>query len=172
MRELSLIILDIAENSVSAGARNVYIELFEHGAMAELKISDDGCGMTEEVRLLAEKGEYTSKQGTGFGQGIKQLKSEARSVLINSKEGAGTSVRAFFKKRDIIFSEKSLAQTLADLIFCHKHTEFVFRHYSALLRVEIDSRRLKRILCDTFSGDGEIFSLLSRELNLQYGEQK
>lgn len=45
MKELSLNILDIAENSAKAGARNIRIALAEDGALLTIVVSDDGCGM-------------------------------------------------------------------------------------------------------------------------------
>ena len=51
MRELSLHILDLAQNSVEAGARNLQIDIDENGKRIVLhfSISDDGRGMTEEM---------------------------------------------------------------------------------------------------------------------------
>ena len=53
MRELALNVLDIAENSLSAGAKNIAIALradFERDEM-EICIRDDGCGM--DAKMLA-----------------------------------------------------------------------------------------------------------------------
>ena len=48
MKELSLNILDIAMNSVKAGAKDVEISLTENGNLLTLKIADNGCGMDGE----------------------------------------------------------------------------------------------------------------------------
>ena len=50
MKELSLNILDITKNSVSARATKILISLYtdERGWLT-LKIVDDGCGMSEET---------------------------------------------------------------------------------------------------------------------------
>ena len=49
MRELSLHILDLAQNSIGAGAHNVNITINEDEAgFFTFSIADDGCGMSEE----------------------------------------------------------------------------------------------------------------------------
>ena len=48
MKELSLNILDIAQNSVKAGARHIGIHVKEEGPELSFEIVDDGCGMKPE----------------------------------------------------------------------------------------------------------------------------
>ena len=48
MKELSLNVLDIAENSVKAGAEHVSILLDQVGNQLTVSITDDGCGMSPE----------------------------------------------------------------------------------------------------------------------------
>ena len=50
MRELSLNVLDIAQNSISAGAKLIEIDIREDTAkrLLTIRIADDGCGMTRE----------------------------------------------------------------------------------------------------------------------------
>ena len=48
MKELSLNILDIAKNSVTAGATLVEITVTEAPDRLTISISDNGCGMTPE----------------------------------------------------------------------------------------------------------------------------
>ena len=49
MKELSLNILDIAENSLKAGATQVEILLTEKGNTLTIEINDNGCGMSEKT---------------------------------------------------------------------------------------------------------------------------
>lgn len=50
MRELSLNVLDIAQNSISAGAKLIKIDIREDTAkrLLTIRIADDGCGMTRK----------------------------------------------------------------------------------------------------------------------------
>ena len=49
MKELSLNILDITENSVKAGATLTQVLLEENAQTLTLTIKDDGCGMSKET---------------------------------------------------------------------------------------------------------------------------
>ncbi|MFR4383861.1 MAG: ATP-binding protein [Phascolarctobacterium sp.] len=50
MRELSLHILDIAQNSIAAGAKHIQIVVNENeNGFFVFKITDDGCGMSEKM---------------------------------------------------------------------------------------------------------------------------
>ena len=50
MKELSLNILDIAQNSVSAGAKNILISLSEDSdGILTLEITDDGTGLSQQA---------------------------------------------------------------------------------------------------------------------------
>ena len=59
MKELSLNILDIAENSVSAGATRVAVTVEEQDGVRTLTVEDDGRGMDKEflarVRALLRR---------------------------------------------------------------------------------------------------------------------
>ena len=48
MQELSLNVLDIADNSVKAGAKNIEINISVKGNVLTIEIKDDGCGMSKE----------------------------------------------------------------------------------------------------------------------------
>ena len=54
MKELSLNILDIAENSVKARAKNITIDITETTERLTVSISDDGCGMTDEILKIGK----------------------------------------------------------------------------------------------------------------------
>ena len=63
MKELSLNILDIAENSIKAKATTVTIELSETTDMLRFSISDDGCGMKPDF-LAAVTDPFTTTRTT------------------------------------------------------------------------------------------------------------
>ena len=55
MKDLSLYVLDIAINSVRAGAPLIEISLLQKDALLTLDITDNGCGMTkEQVERLSD----------------------------------------------------------------------------------------------------------------------
>ena len=77
MKELSLNILDIAENSVKAGAGLPEIEIFESGDKLTLTIRDNGCGMSEGVLRTVTAPFYTTRTTRKVGMGLPLLKMEA-----------------------------------------------------------------------------------------------
>ncbi len=102
MTELSLNILDIAENSVRAGAKNIVILLREDRTDSTLliSVSDDGCGMDEETVRRVTDPFYTTRTTRKVGLGIPFFKMEAEqtggSFSIESRVGEGTKTEALF----------------------------------------------------------------------------
>ena len=82
MKELSLNILDIAENSVKAGAALTEIIIDEKGEKLELTIKDDGCGMSEEI--VKSVIEFAKEQLPGekvTEQDVKKMLAQAGTIL-------------------------------------------------------------------------------------------
>ena len=107
MKDLSMHILDIAENSVRAGARRVFIEIEEDtrtGVMS-ISVADDGRGMHEEELARALDPFYTSKEGKKTGLGLPLLKRKAEecggSFEVTSTPGEGTAVFASMDMKNI-----------------------------------------------------------------------
>ncbi|HIZ87761.1 MAG TPA: ATP-binding protein [Candidatus Coprenecus pullistercoris] len=102
MNDLSMHILDIVQNSVSAGATRVTLTVDEAPAtdMLTIVIGDNGKGMTaEQVSRLADPF-FTSRTTRKVGMGIPLLKQSAEQsggeVRITSEPGRGTEVTAVF----------------------------------------------------------------------------
>jgi hypothetical protein len=101
VNELSMHILDIAENSTRAGATHVSIVISEDTRLGIMSISinDNGAGMTEEQVRHALDPFYTTKpeRRTKIGLGLPLLKRTAEqcggSLEIHSRPGDGTSVK-------------------------------------------------------------------------------
>ena len=74
MKELSLNILDVAENSVKAGANLTQILIEEEGNELVLSIIDDGCGMSPEVVRSVVDPFYTTRTTRKVGMGVPLLK--------------------------------------------------------------------------------------------------
>ena len=101
MKELALHILDIAQNSISAGAAHLTIQLeLEKNGMLRLTLDDDGRGMDEELLARATDPFTTTRTTRPVGLGLPLLCQTARQtggeVRIFSREGKGTRVEADF----------------------------------------------------------------------------
>ena len=107
MRELTLHILDIAANSVSAGADKIFISIDENINLDTLtiKVIDNGKGMNAEMVKRITDPFVTSRTERKVGLGIPLLKLAAElcngNFEINSELGKGTQVLAEFQHSHI-----------------------------------------------------------------------
>ncbi len=103
MQDLSLHILDIAENAIRAGAKKIMIELLEDQSNDRftLSIEDDGKGMDKKAVNVAMDPFFTTKGNKEVGLGLALLSQAARQaggeLKIDSEEGIGTKVTAVFQ---------------------------------------------------------------------------
>ena len=116
MRELSLNILDVAENSLKAGADTIKIdvEFLREENKLTVRVSDNGCGMTGEQIKHVTDPFYTTRTTRKVGMGLPLLKMEAEQTggtfCISSKaeseypEDHGTEVTAVFNKKHIDYT--------------------------------------------------------------------
>lgn len=146
MRELSLHILDLAQNSIGAGAHSVTIIIDEDEAgFFTFSIEDDGCGMSEEMVKQVRDPFVTTRKTRKVGMGIPFIDMVSQQcgghLDIKSVEDEGTIIKAYFVKDnidrpplgDIVESIKVLlvGAPWLDLIFTYKNKtkEFTFSTY-------------------------------------------
>jgi len=107
MLDLSLHILDIAENATRAGAKTVWIDIVEDQERDRLviEIRDDGAGMDQETLNKVLDPFFTSKKVRRVGLGLPMLAEAAERANgrfeIESAEGKGTRVRVEFQHSHI-----------------------------------------------------------------------
>ena len=80
MKELSLNILDITENSVKAGAELTSILIDEEKNTLRLTIEDNGSGMSEEILKGVTDPFYTTRTTRKVGMGLPLLKLAAEQT--------------------------------------------------------------------------------------------
>ena len=102
MRELADNIMDIAQNSISAGARltEVHVKVSHADNMITFVFRDDGCGMSEELVKSVIEPFTTTRKTRKVGLGLPLLKQTAEmtggALEIQSTVGVGTTVTATF----------------------------------------------------------------------------
>ena len=155
MRELSLNILDIAQNSISAGASLITIEVSENTVEKTLLIGiyDNGCGMSEEQVKSVIDPFFTTRTTRKVGMGIPLFKMAAEqtggSLEIKSELGAGTEIRAIFKTDSVDFTPLGdVASTIQMLITMNTDRDFVYNLKVNENEFVCDTRELKAILGD------------------------
>lgn len=181
MKELSLNILDVAENSVKAGASLTQILLTERDNVLVLEIVDDGCGMSEDVVRSVVDPFYTTRTTRKVGMGIPLLKLACEqtggSLQISSvTEEAdpvahGTHVRATFYTDHIDFTPLGdVSASVLTLIQGHPDTDFLFRHEKDGRVVKLDTRELREVLEDVPLNSYDVLEWIRGSLQEQYEE--
>ena len=159
MREIALHLLDLAENSVSAGAKTVTISVCEDLRTDQLTASilDDGRGMDAETVKKVTDPFYTSRTTRKVGLGIPLLKGAAEEsnggLAISSTPGAGTLVEVNFQHSHIDrMPLGNLTGTFLGLTVCHPETHWIFRYTARGLQhedtFEFDDQPVKAMLQD------------------------
>ena len=181
MKELSLNILDIAENSTKAKATLVEITITESEDELEISIKDDGTGMTEEILSSVSNPFYTTRKTRSVGMGIPLFKIAAEQtggkLLITSRHidrfptDHGTTVTARFNKKHIDFTPLGdVVSSVVTLIQGHPSVDFLFTHRSEARDVSLDTRELREVLdgvpLDTF----EVLIWIKENLEEQYNQ--
>lgn len=135
MQEISLDILDIAQNSVAAGAALIEIETEEDSNTDKLtvKISDNGRGMTPAELKSAADPFFTTRKTRKVGLGVPLFKMAAEmaggNFKISSEQGAGSKVCGVFGLSNIDrMPLGNLSETILSLIYCNPDIDFAFKH--------------------------------------------
>ena len=172
MRELSLNVLDIAQNSVSAKASLIEIELKEDTKNHSLLIGiyDNGKGMTPEQVENVRDPFFTTRTTRKVGMGIPLFKFAAEmtggNLEIESEVGVGTRVRAYFKTDHLDFTPVGdMTSTMISLITMNLHIDFIYRYSIDGKEFAVDTRQLKEILGDVPLNEPSIAMWITQYIN-------
>lgn len=176
MKELSLNVLDITENSVKAGATLTEISILENSDTLTMIVKDDGCGMSDEILKTVENPFYTTRTTRKVGLGIPLLKMAAEMTggsvkIVSSTDAAthGTTVTAVFYKNHLDFTPLGdIKETVVTLIQGHPDTDFLFVHQTPLGEVKLDTRELRVVLEGVPLDTYEVIVWIKEYLNEQY----
>jgi len=135
MEDLSLHILDIAENSLKAGAKNIEIVIRENLSkdLLTIEINDDGSGMSPEVIRKASDPFYTTRTTRRVGLGLALFDEAARmaggEMDIKSQTGSGTKICASFRLGHIDRKPVgNMAETITALVAAGPEVDITYRH--------------------------------------------
>ena len=153
MRELSLNVLDIAQNSISAGAKLIEIDIREDTAkrLLTIRIADDGCGMTREKLKSVIDPFYTTRTTRKVGMGVPLFRMAAEmtggALSIESTVGKGTCVTAWFTLGHIDLAPLGdMSATVAGLIQGSPDIDFVYTVQADGEQFAADTRELRAVL--------------------------
>lgn len=172
MRELSLNVLDIAQNSVAANATLVEIELKESTTTHDLFISvkDNGKGMSKEKLENVLDPFFTTRTTRKVGLGVPLFKFAAEMTggefKIDSEENVGTCVLAHFKTDHLDFTPiGDMTSTFISLITMNLNMDFVYKRSLDKKSFTVDTRQLKEILGDVPLNEPEITQWITDYVN-------
>ena len=153
MKELSLHILDIMQNSIAAGASLAELTVVEDTEKDFLRftISDNGCGMPPEMIERVKDPFTTSRKTRKVGMGIPLLKLAAENtggaVELSSEVGKGTVISATFGYSHIDRQPLgNMAETILGIVTSYEETDFVYIHRVNDKEYKFDTREIKTVL--------------------------
>ena len=172
MQELSLNVLDVAENSVRAGAGLIEITVEEDTAadLLSITIRDDGKGMDAETVRRVTDPFYTTRTTRRVGLGVPFFKMAAElsggDFSIESAPGKGTAVRARFGLTNIDrMPLGDITSTIHTLVVYHPDTDFVYQYRFNGRSFTMDTRQFRQILGDVPFDTPEVSDYIREYLN-------
>ena len=157
MRELSLNVMDIAQNSISAGASLITLEVEEDLTRDLLCISvkDNGRGMTPEQVQNVTDPFYTTRTTRNVGLGVPLFKMEAEMTgghfTIDSTVGVGTDLTAVFHPSSVdMIPLGDINGTVQLLVTGNPERDFLYsrryKDHGGERDFTLDTRELREVL--------------------------
>lgn len=171
MTEISLNVLDVAENSVRAKATiiEITIQVDTSQDILEVIIKDNGCGMTKEQVANVEDPFFTTRTTRKVGLGIPFYKyaalSTGGSFSIESTVGVGTIVKAVFRLSHIdCMPLGDITSTMHALITLNAQIDFIYTYGINDRNFRLDTREFREILGDIAFNTPEVSSYIKEFL--------
>lgn len=153
MKELSLHILDIAQNSLRAGADLIEVIITEKTIEDKMtiEIRDNGNGMTTEEQERVLDPFYTTRTTRRIGLGLPLFQAAAvrcgGDVTVHSQCGVGTRIIATFR---LSHWDKpplgDIGETVVSLIVANPGVNFVYQHQRDNHTFGFDTKELRTVL--------------------------
>lgn len=167
MRELALNVLDVAENSLAAGAKLVYIRLDIRPSedMFTITIEDDGCGMDRNMLEKVCDPFTTSRTTRSVGLGVPFFKFAAESAggtfQISSEQGKGTRVAASFRISHIDrMPLGDFGGVILQLVTMNETVNFYIEVTARNISGTLDTRIMREILGEISFNEPEVRAYL------------
>lgn len=172
MTEISLNILDIAQNSVRAGSKLIHISVIAGYSEDKLtvNIDDDGCGMDKEQLAAVTDPFFTTRTTRKVGLGVPFFKEAAEDTggyfEISSVPGKGTKVKAVFGLSHIDrMPLGDITATIHSLITFNQNIDFIFQYQIDDRSFTVDTREFRAILGDVPFDSPEVSKFIKDYLN-------
>ena len=171
MPEISLNILDVAENSVRAEASliEIYVEENTTADTLTVIISDNGRGMDAQTVAGVTDPFYTTRATRRVGLGLPFYRMAAEltggDLRITSKPGEGTVVTATFGLSHIDrMPLGDINGTVATLIHCNPEIDFIYCHAVDGRVMRLDTKEFRDVLGDIPLNTPEVAAFINEYL--------
>ncbi|MDO4553765.1 MAG: ATP-binding protein [Lachnospiraceae bacterium] len=165
--ELSLHILDIAENSVRAKASlvSIIVKAFPSKDLLSIEIDDNGKGMTKEQLAQVTDPFFTTRTTRKIGLGVSFFKMAAENsgghFTIESVPGKGTKVFASFGFSHIDrMPMGDLVRTIHTLVTMHPETDFIYQYTFEDHSFTMDTKEFREILGEVSFQEPEVSAFI------------
>lgn len=153
MQEISLNIIDLAQNSIAAKANLIEISVEESHKDDTLTVTivDNGSGMSQEQLKSVTDPFYTTRTTRKVGLGVPFFKMAAEmsggSFEISSEPGKGTRICGVFGLSHIDrMPLGDINETISMLIYCNPDIDFVYKRRRDEKSFTLDTRELRKVL--------------------------
>jgi hypothetical protein len=172
LRELALHILDVARNSVEAGAATVSLTVAEDPAHDRLSVTiqDDGPGMTAEAAARALDAAFTSRQTRRWGLGLPLFRATCQrcegDLSLTSQPGAGTTVVCSLRLNHVDRPPLGDIGAVLQCLLCEAASRHIrYRHLVGTASFELDSAQLQAELDDVALTHPTVLDWVRRYVN-------
>ena len=153
MEDISLHILDVAENSIGAGATliKITISVDTPKDLFSVEIEDNGKGIPEDIRLKVLDPFVTTRTTRRVGLGLPLLAQAAREtggdITVKDVNTSGTIVAATFRQSHIDMKPLGdIAGSMVVLIAGNPQVDFLFTYKKTGRTFSLDTREIKKEL--------------------------
>jgi hypothetical protein len=181
MREISLHILDLVQNSLAAQAKNIWLTVIENSREDKMviKIKDDGKGMSEKTLQKVLDPFYTTRTTRKVGLGLPLLAANAQAcegnLEVKSVLGEGTSVEAVFRLSHLDRPPLGdMPSTLVALFYGSPEVNFFYVHQCEGQSFQISTAEIKENLAGLSLQDPQVLGWLQeffREKEKELGKR-
>lgn len=172
MEDLSLHILDIVENCITAKASRIEVKITEDTAenLLTVEMNDNGKGMSKELLENATDPFYTTRTTRKVGLGIPLLAQSAREsngdISVKSKLREGTSIKATFQYNHIDRRPLGdIGQTMIILIMSNPDIDFLYEHKKNDKSYILDTAEMKKELDGIPINNPEVIKIIKNDIS-------
>ncbi|MTI59923.1 MAG: sensor histidine kinase [Firmicutes bacterium] len=172
MRELSLHILDIVQNSIAADADLIKLIIREDIAknLLIIVIEDNGKGIESEDISRVVDPFVTSRKTREVGLGLSLFREASRrsrgDMKIESEPGKGTRITAHFEYNNIDRAPLGdIVGTIVALITTNPEIDFIYRHLYEGREFVFSTEEIKAELGDVSINEHPVLNWIEKNLN-------